>query len=79
MLFDIINGIPYLICGDTAYRVEIINGQVKYDSTAGMIAEAPGRYSLQEVMSKIGKNVKNKTKRGKKSDSLTAEDETEAL
>ena len=79
MLFDIINGIPYLICGDTAYRVEIINGQIKYDANAGTIAEAPGRYSLQEVISKLGTNVKIKAKKTKKSDSLTSEDETEAL
>ncbi len=65
MGFEIENGMPYLIIGDRAYLAEIKDGQIRYDPDNGILTEAKGRYSLQEVMAKCG-NSTPAPKKGRK-------------
>lgn len=66
MVFDIENGMPYLIMGGRAYPVKIKDGIVEYDPDSGTMTESKGRYSLTEVMAKCGNEVSSMPKRSRK-------------
>lgn len=66
MVFDIENGLPYLIAGGRSYPVKIKDGNVEYDIGAGTMTESKGRYSLEEVMAKCGKEVSSMPKKVRK-------------
>lgn len=68
MLFEIINGLPYLISHGKAYPVEIKDGTVKYDAEHATATRHKGRYTLIEIVAKCGKEASSvpaprKTKR----------------
>lgn len=66
MVFDIENGVPYLVTGGRAYPVKIKDGSVEYDASDGTMTESKGRYSLAEVMAKCGREVSSLPKKSRK-------------
>lgn len=66
MNFTIENGMPYLVSNGRAYPVEIKDGIVKYNEKHATMTETKGRYSLQEIIAKCGKNISSIPKRGQK-------------
>lgn len=66
MNFIIENGMPYLVSNGRAYPVEIRDGTVKYDEERAAMTGEKGRYSLQEVMAKCGRNISSIPKRSRK-------------
>lgn len=66
MVFDIENGKPYLVTGGRAYPVKIKDGNVEYDPASGVLTESKGRYSLEEVMAKCGREASSIPKRNRK-------------
>ena len=57
MLFAIINDKPYLIHDGKAYPVSIENGETVTVEKSGKKTKEIGRYTLREVVAKIGLNV----------------------
>lgn len=66
MVFDIENGMPYLVMGGRVYPVKIKGSMVEYDPDGGTMTESKGRYSLTEVIAKCGKEVSSMPKRSRK-------------
>lgn len=66
MVFDIEGGVPYLVAGGRAYSVKIKDGSVEYDASDGTMTESKGRYSLEEVMAKCGREASSLPKKSRK-------------
>lgn len=67
MRFTISHNKPYLCSGGRVYPVEIKNGTIRIDKGNGELSEEKGRYSLQEIISKLGDNCSSLRKRKRKS------------
>lgn len=57
MLFAIKKGKPYLIHGGRAFPVSIKDGTVTVDEDNAKPTTETGRYTLREVIAKLGGNV----------------------
>ena len=67
MRFIIDENKPYLCSGGRVYPVEISNGKVRIDQDKGYLSDQKGRYSVQEVISKLGDGCSSIQKKKRKS------------
>lgn len=57
MRFVIIDGRPFLVSNGYAYPVEISEGAVTIRKQDGAPTKDKGRYSLMEIIAKLGSNI----------------------